>query len=103
MSFTQLGYPAAFASEGNPKAGGGMGEFDPYVHGVCDTMWVDNEMGNFSVDVSLILPFYILFNVIFLLRRTDSIWHDSQSWRLPSWWSSLGGTTNGGNHFLGLS
>ncbi|CAL5868648.1 uncharacterized protein PFLUO_LOCUS2875 [Penicillium psychrofluorescens] len=50
MSFTQLGYPAAFASEGNPKAGGGMGEFDPYVHGVCDTMWVDNEMGNFSVD-----------------------------------------------------
>jgi leucyl aminopeptidase len=63
MSYTQLGYPAAFASEGNPKAGGSFpGEFDPYVHGVCDTMWVDDETGYFSVDVSLILLFYSIFN-----------------------------------------
>ncbi|KAJ5614484.1 peptidase family M28 [Penicillium herquei] len=51
MSYTQLNYPAAFASEGNPLAGGGFpGEFDPYVHGVNDTMWVDDETGYFSVD-----------------------------------------------------
>lgn len=52
MSYTQLNYPAAFASEGNPLAGGDFpGEYDPYVHGVHDTMWVDDETGYFSVDV----------------------------------------------------
>lgn len=29
MSFTKLNYPAGFASEGNPLAGGFLGEFDP--------------------------------------------------------------------------
>lgn len=29
MSFTKLNYPAGFASEGNPLAGGFPGEFDP--------------------------------------------------------------------------
>jgi leucyl aminopeptidase len=54
MSFTQLNYPAAFASEGNPLANGGFpGDFDPYVHGVKDTMDVDDETGYFSLDVSL--------------------------------------------------
>lgn len=48
MSFTKLGYPAAFASEGNPIAG----EFDPYVHGIKDTMDVDDDTGVFSLDVS---------------------------------------------------
>lgn len=53
MSFTQLNYPSAFASEGNPLAGGRMpGNFDPYVHGVNDTMDVDDETGYFSIDVS---------------------------------------------------
>lgn len=52
MSYTKLGYPAAFASEGNPLAAGGFpGEFDPYVHSVKDTMDVDDETGVFSVDV----------------------------------------------------
>ncbi|KAJ5177187.1 peptidase family M28 [Penicillium canariense] len=53
MSYTQLNYPSAFASEGNPTARsviGGFGEYDPYVHGVNDTMWIDDETGHFSVD-----------------------------------------------------
>ncbi|GJC93137.1 Peptide hydrolase [Colletotrichum higginsianum IMI 349063] len=50
MSYTKLGFPAAFASEGNPVAGGFPGEFDPYVHTEKDTMWVDDETGVFSVD-----------------------------------------------------
>lgn len=50
MSFTKLGYPAAFASEGNPIAG----EFDPYVHGINDTMDINDEAGVFSLDVSIV-------------------------------------------------
>ncbi|EGX88962.1 peptidase [Cordyceps militaris CM01] len=46
MSFTNAGFPAAFASEGDPISG----EFDPYVHGVRDTMDVDDETGKFSLD-----------------------------------------------------
>ena len=34
-------------------AGGFPGDFDPYVHGVNDTMDVDDETGVFSLDVSL--------------------------------------------------
>ncbi|KAL1859759.1 hypothetical protein VTK73DRAFT_7455 [Phialemonium thermophilum] len=45
MSFTKLKYPSAFASEGDPYR-----EFDPYVHGVGDTMDVDDETGYFSVE-----------------------------------------------------
>ena len=53
MSYTQLNYPSAFASEGNPLAGGDFpGEFDPYVHGVNDTMDIDDATGVFSLDVS---------------------------------------------------
>lgn len=52
MSFTKLGYPSAFASEGNPLANGKFpGEFDPYVHGINDTMDVDDETGVFSIEV----------------------------------------------------
>ncbi|KAH6609096.1 hypothetical protein Trco_002442 [Trichoderma cornu-damae] len=50
MSYTQLGYPAAFASEGNPSAGEFPGEFDPYVHTEKDTMHVDDETGVFSLE-----------------------------------------------------
>ncbi|KAH8804604.1 peptidase family M28 [Xylogone sp. PMI_703] len=51
MSYTQLNYPAAFASEGNPLANGGFpGDFDPYVHGIKDTMDVNDETGYFSLD-----------------------------------------------------
>ncbi|PYH48310.1 peptidase [Aspergillus saccharolyticus JOP 1030-1] len=51
MSFTQLNYPSAFASEGNPLAGGKMpGNSDPYIHGVNDTMDIDDETGYFSID-----------------------------------------------------
>ncbi|TQV91569.1 hypothetical protein V2A60_008512 [Cordyceps javanica] len=46
MSFTKAGFPSAFASEGNPIGG----EFDPYVHGVHDTMDVNDETGRFSLD-----------------------------------------------------
>lgn len=53
MSYTQLGYPAGFASEGDPLKGGKFpGDYDPYVHGVNDTMDVDDETGFFSLDVS---------------------------------------------------
>lgn len=48
MSFTQNGFPSAFASEGDPLNRG----FDPYVHSMKDTMDVDDEYGYFSFDVS---------------------------------------------------
>ncbi|KUI64257.1 Leucine aminopeptidase 1 [Cytospora mali] len=50
MSYTKLGYPASFASEGNPVAGGFPGEMDPYVHTMNDTMDVDDETGWFSIE-----------------------------------------------------
>lgn len=50
MSFTNAGFPAAFASEGDPISG----EFDPYVHGIYDTMDVNDETGRFSLDVSFL-------------------------------------------------
>ncbi|KAI1170500.1 hypothetical protein F4777DRAFT_591903 [Nemania sp. FL0916] len=52
MSFTVNGFPSAFASEGNPSAGGRkfMGDYDPYVHSSLDTMYVDDEFGYFSFD-----------------------------------------------------
>ncbi|KKY23555.1 putative peptidase family m28 [Phaeomoniella chlamydospora] len=50
MSFTKLDFPAAFASEGDPMAGGFPGEMDKYVHTVKDTMDVDDETGYFSLD-----------------------------------------------------
>jgi hypothetical protein len=34
MSWYYGGYPAAFAAEGDPENGG----FDPYIHGVNDTI-----------------------------------------------------------------
>ncbi|KAI1322167.1 peptidase family M28 [Xylariaceae sp. FL0255] len=51
MSFTQNGYPSAFASEGDPLGKKGFpGDMDPYVHTVNDTMDVDDELGYFSLD-----------------------------------------------------
>ncbi|KAI8631588.1 peptidase family M28 [Xylariaceae sp. FL1651] len=51
MSFTQNGFPSAFASEGNPLARGRFpGDYDPYVHTAKDTMDVDDDLGYFSVD-----------------------------------------------------
>lgn len=52
MSFTQLGYPATFASEGNPLADGKFpGDYNPYVHTVGDTVDVDDKTGVFSIEV----------------------------------------------------
>ncbi|KXJ90391.1 peptidase [Microdochium bolleyi] len=52
MSWTQLKYPATFATEGNPVAGGsgGYGEFDPYIHSSKDTMYVNDSTGVYSID-----------------------------------------------------
>ncbi|KAK3381062.1 hypothetical protein B0H63DRAFT_474830 [Podospora didyma] len=50
MSFTQLNYPSAFATEGDPMHNGFPGDMDPYVHGVNDTMFIDDETGYFSID-----------------------------------------------------
>jgi hypothetical protein len=55
MSFTQLGYPSAFASEGDPGHGGFPGDFNPHVHTVNDTMYVDDNKGYFSINVSFCL------------------------------------------------
>jgi leucyl aminopeptidase len=74
MSYTRFGYPAAFATEGNPQHGPFPGDFNPYVHGVNDTMDVDDDTGFFSLDVSL------HFNIFFgHLLNISSIWRDSQS------------------------
>ncbi|KAG5982550.1 hypothetical protein E4U55_001737 [Claviceps digitariae] len=51
MSYNSLGYPAAFASEGNPSVGGFPGEFDPYVHTEWDTMDINDKTGTFSFEV----------------------------------------------------
>lgn len=95
MSFTQNGFPSAFASEGNPLADGRqMGDFDPYVHSSRDTMDVDDELGYFSFDVSL----RTLSGTNSLLTLlSDSIWRDSPSWRLPLLSSRQAGTTPGGS------
>ena len=53
MSYTKVGYPASFATEGDPLNGGFPGDFNPYVHGVNDTMDVDDDTGFFSLEVSL--------------------------------------------------
>lgn len=74
MSFTELGYPAAFASEGDPISG----EFDPYVHGVRDTMDVNDETGVFSLDVSC-----FRLSSIRLVANVYSTWPASLSWQLP--------------------
>ncbi|KAI0975639.1 peptidase family M28 [Xylaria arbuscula] len=51
MSFTQNGFPSAFASEGNPLSSGHFpGDYDPYVHTAKDTLDVDDERGYFSFD-----------------------------------------------------
>ena len=52
MSYTRLNYPAAFATEGDPMHNGFPGDMDPYVHGINDTMDIDDARGYFSVDVS---------------------------------------------------
>ncbi len=78
MSYTKLNYPAAFASEGNPMAGGFPGEFDPYVHSVKDTMDVDDDTGYFSVDVSLTNCKRLSTRML----TPHSTWRDSPSWQL---------------------
>ncbi|WWC59805.1 uncharacterized protein I303_102367 [Kwoniella dejecticola CBS 10117] len=50
MSWTRGGYPAAFAAEGDPLAGGFPGDFDGYIHTDKDRMDVDDETGYFSLE-----------------------------------------------------
>jgi hypothetical protein len=90
MSYTRLNYPAAFASEGNPLHGGGFpGDFDPYVHGVNDTMDIDDETGYFSLDVSLT-------HIFEAVAKVSSTCQDSRSSQLPLLWSKEVGITPGG-------
>lgn len=95
MSFTRLGYPSAFASEGNPSAGAFPGEFDPYVHTAKDTMDVDDDTGIFSLEVSVC---EVVDAVLMLTGH--STWRDFQSWPLHSLSSRQAGTTNGGENRL---
>jgi hypothetical protein len=97
MSYTQLGYPAAFASEGNPTAGeaeAGNGEFDPYIHTEKDTMHIDDETGVFSLEVRLSVCFLLSRGIMLLISY--SIWLDSPSLPLPMSLSRLAGITSGG-------
>ncbi len=57
MSWTYAGYPACFASEGDPAHDGFPGDYDHYVHTVKDRMDVDDETGVFSLEVSDVLPY----------------------------------------------
>ncbi|WVF69440.1 hypothetical protein IAT40_004217 [Kwoniella sp. CBS 6097] len=50
MSWTMGGYPASFAAEGDPLAGGFPGEFDGYIHTSKDRMDIDDETGKFSLE-----------------------------------------------------
>ncbi|WWD00961.1 hypothetical protein V866_007899 [Kwoniella sp. B9012] len=50
MSWTQGGYPAAFAAEGDPLSGGFPGDFDGYIHTDKDRMDIDDETGYFSLE-----------------------------------------------------
>ena len=78
MSFTRLNYPAAFATEGNPLGHGAFpGDFNPYIHGINDTMDINDTAGVFSIDVGIIT--YLLEPLLIY----DSTWRDSQSWQLP--------------------
>lgn len=52
MSWTRLGYPSAFACEGDPLHGGFPGDFDPYIHGDKDVIDIDDDRGVFSFNVS---------------------------------------------------
>lgn len=52
MPFAYLGYPTAVASEGNPSVPGKlMGDINPHLHTVNDTMNVDDEDGKYSIEV----------------------------------------------------
>lgn len=95
MSFTQNGFPSAFASEGNPLVGGRFpGDYDPYVHSARDTMDVDDEHGYFSFDVS----FHPLRGAMASLTIVlNSIWRGSPSLPSPSLSSRQAGTINGGD------
>ena len=98
MSFTQNGFPSAFACEGNPLAGGRLpglpGDFDPYIHSSKDTIDVDDELGYFSFDVSsdVLLPMKRV-----LLTHISSIWPGFLSLPSRSSLSRLVGITPGGN------
>ena len=89
MSYTRVNYPSAFATEGNPLAGGFPGEMDPHVHGVNDTMDVDDEDGYFSLDVSELLLYPC--GVWGLLRRPGSTRRSLRNWPLLLWLSKQGG------------
>jgi hypothetical protein len=76
MSFTKNNYPAAFASEGNPAHGRFPGDFNPHIHGVEDTMDVNDDKGFFSIEVC-----YSEYTLELLLM-SQSTWRGSQSWQL---------------------
>jgi hypothetical protein len=71
--------------------GGFPGDFDPYIHGVNDTMDIDDATGVFSIDVSLIKspsePSLI----------HNSTWQDSRSWQLLLLWNKRDGIMSGEN------
>lgn len=92
MSYTMAGFPATFAAEGNPAAGGFPGEFDPYIHGVNDRMDIDDETGYFSVDVRAALTSACESKA----NSWCSTWRDFPSWLSHLRSSKPAGTTRGG-------
>jgi hypothetical protein len=85
-----MGYPSAFACEGDPLHGGFPGDFDPYVHGDKDVIDVDDEHGVFSFDVSRPLG-RRSWGRRLTRRLTCSTWRASRSSLSPSWSSKLDG------------
>ncbi|WVR04904.1 hypothetical protein IAU60_001916 [Kwoniella sp. DSM 27419] len=53
MSWTQAGYPSAFATEGDPMRGGFPGDYDRNVHTAQDIMDIDDETGVFSLELAV--------------------------------------------------
>lgn len=96
MSYTKLGYPAIFATEGFPE------EYNPYFHTANDTMDVNDESGWFSIDVSR--PSYVARWPCKLAARSVltvvscSIWPDSPNWPSRLQLSKPGGITDGDEH-----
>ena len=88
MAFTKLGYPTAIGTEGNPMRGGSFpGDTNPYIHGVKDTMDVDDDAGFFSIEVGR----RSALGRGSAANRGGSMWRDSRSWPLPLRWSRVAG------------
>lgn len=93
MPFARLGYPTAVASEGNPAVPGKlMGDLNPHLHTVNDTMHVDDKSGKYSIEVSKASLDLSCRQQRLTYRST---WRAFPSLQLRLLLNRLGGTTHG--------